>query len=155
MVEEPKAEKEFEEKVIQINRISKKTKGGNKISFSALVVVGDRKGKVGVALAKAKDVVSGIKKAMRLAKKKAIKIPLYKKTIPHELTIKRGAVKLILKPAPEGTGIIAGGAIRELVELAGVENLVSKALGSSNKMNNLYAAFEGLRSLKERPKNET
>ena len=143
-------QREFEEKVIQVNRISKKTKGGNKISFSVLVVVGDRKGKVGVALAKARDVVSGIKKAMRLAKKKAIKIPLYKKTIPHELLVKKGAAKILLKPAPEGTGIIAGGAIRELAELAGIENLVAKILGSNNKINNLYAVFEGLKSLKER-----
>lgn len=147
MAEEPR---EFEEKVIQVNRVSKKTKGGNKIGFSILVVVGNRKGKVGLALAKARDVVSGIKKAMRLAKKRVIEVPLYKKTIPHEVLIKRGAAKVLLKPAPEGTGIIAGGAIRELADLAGVENLVAKVLGSDNKINNLYAAFEGLQSLKER-----
>lgn len=147
MAEEPK---EFEERVIQVNRVSKKTKGGNKISFSILVVVGNRKGKVGLALAKAQDVVSGIKKAIRLAKKRVIEIPLYKKTIPHEVLIKKGAAKVLLKPAPEGTGIIAGGAIRELADLAGVENLVAKVLGSDNKINNLYAVFEGLQSLKER-----
>lgn len=143
-------QKEFEERVIQVNRVSKKTKGGNKIGFSILVVVGNRKGKVGLALAKAQDVVSGIKKAIRLAKKRTIEIPLYKKTIPHEVLIKKGAAKVLLKPAPEGTGIIAGGAIRELADLAGVENLVAKVLGSDNKINNLYAAFEGLQSLKER-----
>lgn len=147
MAEEPK---EFEERVIQVNRVSKKTKGGNKIGFSVLVVVGNRKGKVGLALAKAPDVVSGIKKAIRLAKKRAIEIPLYKKTIPHGIQVKKGAAKVLLKPAPEGTGIIAGGAIRELADLAGVENLVAKVLGSDNKINNLYAAFEGLQSLKER-----
>lgn len=150
MAEEPKTEKEFEEKVIQVNRISKKTKGGNKIGFSILVVVGNRKGKVGVALAKARDVVSGIKKAIRLARKRTIEVPLYKKTIPHEVLIKKGAAKVLLKPAPEGTGIIAGGTIRELVELAGVENLVAKVLGSDNKINNLYAALEGLKRLRRR-----
>jgi len=153
MIEGRRPEKEFEEKVIQVNRISKKTKGGNKISFSVLVVIGNRKGKVGVALAKARDVVSGIKKATRLARKRVIEVPLEKKTIPHEVLIKKGAAKILLKPAPEGTGIIAGGTIRELVELAGVENLVAKILGSDNKINNLYAALEGLKSL--RRKNET
>lgn len=147
---EPRAEREFEEKVIQVNRISKKTKGGNKMSFAVLVVIGNHKGKVGIGMAKAKDVVSGIKKAIRLANKKVITVPLYKKTIPHEVLVKRGATKLILKPAPEGTGIIAGGAIRELVALAGVENLVAKILGSDNKMNNLYATLEALKNLKER-----
>jgi len=140
--------KEFEEKVIQINRISKKTQGGNKIGFSALVVVGDRKGKVGVALGKANDVLSAIKKGVRLAKKKLVKINLRGSTIPHQIKIKFGAAKILMKPAPAGTGIIAGGSVRAVVEAAGIQNIVAKILGSNNKISNVYATFEALKSLK-------
>jgi len=140
--------KEFEEKVIQINRISKKTQGGNKMRFSALVVVGDKKGKVGVALGKANDVLSAIRKGTRLAKKKLFKIPMEGSTISHQIEIKRGAAQILMKPAPIGTGIVAGGSVRSVLEVAGIQNVVAKILGSNNKINNVYATFEALKSLK-------
>lgn len=145
----PAKQKEFEEKVIQINRVSKKTKGGNKMGFTALVVVGDKKGKVGVALGKANDVLSAIKKGIRLAKKSLIRVSLKNKTIPHETMIKFGAARVLLKPAPAGTGVIAGGPVRAVVEVAGIQNIVSKILGSNNKINNVYATFYALKNLKK------
>jgi len=141
-------EKEFEEKVVQVNRVSKKTKGGNRISFSVLTVVGDKKGKVGVGLGKAPDVVSGIKKGLRQAKKGMIEVPIKGTTIPHEIRIKRGAAKILLKPAPPGTGVKAGGAVRVVVEAAGIKDIVSKIMGSNNKINNVYATLEALKQLK-------
>lgn len=143
--------KEFEEKVIQINRVSKKTKGGNKIGFTALVVVGNKKGKAGVALGKANDVVSAIKKGVRLAKKNLIKVNIVRGTIPHRIESKFGAAKVMLKPAPVGTGIIAGGPVRAVVEVVGIVNIVSKILGSNNKINNVFATFEALKNLKSYP----
>lgn len=140
--------KEFEEKVIVINRVSKKTKGGNQIGFNAVVVIGDRKGRVGVALGKAPDVLSAIKKGARLAKRKLVKVPLKETTIPHEVYIKRGAAKVLLKPAPAGTGVIAGGAVRAVVEVAGIKDIVSKILGTNNKLSNVYATIEALKQLK-------
>src|SRR6185295_277754 len=110
------APREFEEKVVQVNRVSKKTKGGNKMSFSALVVIGDKKGRVAVGLGKSKDVASAIRKAVVYAKKHLITVPLVKGTIPHDVFIKHGAAKIMLKPAPEGSGVIAGGAVRSVVE---------------------------------------
>ncbi|MBU3956848.1 30S ribosomal protein S5 [Patescibacteria group bacterium] len=143
-------EKEFEEKVVQVNRVSKKTKGGNRISFSVLTVVGDKKGKVGVGLGKAPDVVSGIKKGLRQAKKGMIEVPIKGTTIPHEIRIKRGAAKILLKPAPPGTGVKAGGAVRVVVEAAGIKDIVSKIMGSNNKINNVYATLEALKQLKSK-----
>jgi small subunit ribosomal protein S5 len=148
MMREQRMPKEFEEKVIQINRISKKTRGGNKIGFSALVVVGDKKAKVGVGLGKANDVLSAIQKGIRLAKRKMIKVPVKGTTIPHRIESKWGAAKILLKPAPTGTGVIAGGAVRAVVEAAGIQNIVSKILGSNNKINNVYATFQALQKLK-------
>ena len=139
---------EFEEKVVQVSRVSKKTKGGNKIGFSVLVVVGDKNGKVGVGLGKGPDVLSSIKKASRRAKKQMFKLPLIEGTIPFPVHIKRGAARLMLKPAPKGTGVIAGGSVRAVVEAAGVHNIVSKIMGSSNKASNVYATFEALRKVK-------
>ena len=138
---------EFIEKIAQINRVSKKTKGGNRISFSVLVVVGDRKGKVGVGLGKALDVSSGIKKAISRARKSMIEVPMKGTTIPHEIRIKKGAARILLKPAPVGTGIIAGGAVRMVVEAAGIRDIVSKILGSNNKASNVYATMEALKKL--------
>ena len=138
---------EFIEKIAQINRVAKKTKGGNRISFSVLVVVGDRKGKVGVGLGKALDVSSGIKKAISRARKSMIEVPMRGTTIPHEIRIKKGAAKILLKPAPVGTGIIAGGAVRMVVEAAGIRDIVSKILGSNNKASNVYATMEALKKL--------
>lgn len=136
---------EFEEKVIQVNRVSKKTAGGNKIGFSVLVVVGDKKGKVGVGLGKAQDVTSAIRKGVSYAKKHMITVPMVKTTIPHEIRIKKGAAKIILKPAPAGTGIRAGGAVRAVVEAVGIKDIVSKILGTDNKVSNVYATFAALK----------
>lgn len=141
-------DKEFSEKVVQIKRVSKKTKGGNKISFSALVVVGDRKGKVGVGFAKAPSVVPAIQKAIRLAKKGLIEVPLIKTTIPHEVLAKFGAAKVLLKPAPSGTGIIAGGSVRVVVEAAGIQNIVAKILGSRSKAGNVWVTIKALKQLR-------
>lgn len=144
----PRGEREFEERVVQVRRVSKKTKGGNRIGFSVLMVVGDKKGRVGVGLGKAPDVRSAIQKGVNYAKKHLLKIPLKKGTIPHQVRIKQGAAKVLLKPAPAGTGIIAGGSLRSVVEVAGIENIVSKILGTRNKLSNVYATMEALRKLR-------
>jgi small subunit ribosomal protein S5 len=138
---------EFQEKVVQISRVSKKTKGGNQSSFSVLVVVGDKKGRVGVALGKAPDVISSIKKAVRKAKKHLITVPMKRKTIPFAIDSKHGAAKIILKPAPAGSGIIAGGAVRAVVEAAGIQDIIGKSLGSSNQANNVHATFKALQEV--------
>ncbi len=139
---------EYEEKVVQVNRVSKKGKGGNKISFSVLVVVGDRKGKVGVGLGGAPDVSAAVKKAVIYAKKHMIQVPMNKTTIPHVVFVKLGAARVMLKPAPAGTGVIAGGPVRAVVETAGIRDIVSKILGTSNKASNVYATMEALKQLK-------
>lgn len=141
---------EFTEKVIQVNRVSKKTTGGNKIGFSVLMVVGDKKGKVGVGLGKAGDVASAIKKGSAYAKKHLIEVPIIKTTIPHEIRLKKGAARIILKPAPPGTGIRAGGAVRSVVEAAGIRDIVSKILGTDNKASNVYATFAALQRFKHK-----
>lgn len=141
---------DFVDKVIQVNRVSKKTTGGNKISFSVLMVAGDKKGHVGIGLGKAGDVASAVRKAASYARKHTIAVPIYNATIPHELRIKMGAAKILLKPAPPGTGIRAGGAVRAVVEAAGIKNIVSKILGTDNKASNVYATFEGLKMLRRR-----
>lgn len=146
---QPKELKEFDEKVIQVNRVSKKTKGGNRIGFSVLIVVGDKKGRVGVGLGKAPDVLSSIKKGVKKAKKHLIRIPLRKTTIPFEVRYKFGAAKVLLKPAPEGTGVIAGGAVRSVVEAAGIRDIVSKILGSDNPASNVYATFGALKLIEK------
>jgi small subunit ribosomal protein S5 len=139
---------QFEEKIVQINRVSKKTKGGNKVRFAALVVVGDKKGKVGVGLGKSADVANAIIKAVASAKSHMIEVVIVNETIPHRIQVKDGAAVVLLKPAPQGTGIIAGGAVRSVVEAAGIRNISSKILGTSNKANNVYATFEALKNLK-------
>lgn len=139
---------EFSEKVIQVNRVSKKTAGGNKIGFSVLIVVGDKKGKVGVGLGKAADVAGAVRKGSAYAKKHMITVPMVKTTIPHEIRIKMGAAKILLKPAPAGTGIRAGGAVRAVVEAAGIRDIVSKILGTDNKASNVYATFAALQRFK-------
>lgn len=136
--------KEFEEKVVQVNRVSKKTKGGNRIGFSVIVVVGDRKGRVGVGLGKARDVASAIRKGISLAKKRLVNVPIVNGTIPHDIFVKRGAAKVMLKPAPEGSGVIAGGAVRVVVEAAGIRNISSKVLGTKNPASNIYATLDAL-----------
>lgn len=139
---------EFEEKIVQVNRVSKKTKGGNKIGFSVLVVVGDKKGRVGVGLGGAPDVASSVRKAVTYAKKHLYTVPMRGRTIPHEVRVKRGAAQVLLKPAPPGTGVIAGGAVRAVVEAAGIRDIVSKILGSKNQASNVYATMEALKSFK-------
>lgn len=135
---------EFEEKIVQVNRVSKKTKGGNKIGFSVLVVVGDRKGRVGAGLGGAPDVSSAVRKASSYAKKHLLTVPLRGTTIPHIVLVKLGAAKVLLKPAPPGTGVIAGGAVRAVVDAAGIRDIVSKILGSKNQASNVYATMKAL-----------
>lgn len=140
--------KEFEEKVVQVNRVSKKTAGGNVIRFSVLVVVGDRKGRVGVGLGQAVEVAGAIRKAVAYAKKHLITVPMKKTTIPHPIFVKVGAAKVLLKPVREGSGVIAGGAVRAVVEAAGIRDISSKILGTDNRANNVYATLEALRRLR-------
>lgn len=140
---------EFAEDVVMINRISKKTQGGNKVSFAALAVVGDKKGRVGAGHGKAADVASAIRKAVSSAKKHLIEVPIVNGTIPFSITVKLKAAKVMLKPAPAGSGIIAGGAVRSIVSAVGVTNISSKVLGSGNKASNVYASLEALRQIAE------
>ena len=137
-------DKEFAEKVIQVSRVSKKTKGGNKIGFSVLMVVGDRKGKVGVGLSKGTDVRSAIRKSIEGAKRKMIVVPLVGTTIPYSVYEKFSAAKILLKPAPPGSGIIAGGPMRVVLEAAGIRDAVGKILGTKNKISNVYATLKAL-----------
>ncbi len=141
-------EKEYDEKVVQVNRVSKKTKGGNNVGFSVLVVVGDKKGKVGVGLGKGKDVLSAIKKGVKKAKKKFITVPTNGTTIPFAVEIKLGAANVILKPAPMGSGIIAGGPVRAVVDAAGIRDISSKIKGTNNQASNVYATFAALKKIR-------
>lgn len=140
---------EFFERVVQVNRVSKKTKGGDKRSLSVLVVVGDKKGKVGVGLGKASEVQTAVRKATNYAKKHLVTIPLKGRTIPHPILVKNGAAKVFLKPAPVGSGVIAGGAVRVVAEAAGIHDIVSKILGTKNQASNVYATLEALSRLKK------
>lgn len=141
--------KEFSETVIQVNRVSKKTKGGNRIGFSVLVVVGDRNGRVGVGLGKAPDVSSAMQKGTAYAKRHLTSVVLKGTTIPHEVRLKLGAASLLIKPAPLGTGVIAGGAVRAVVEAAGIRDIVAKILGTKNQASNVYATLEALKGLRQ------
>jgi len=140
----------FEEKIVQVNRVSKKTKGGNKVGFSVLVVVGNKKGKVGVGLGKGPEISSAIKKGVLLGKKHAIDVPIVNGTIPFDFSIKLGAAKVMLKPAPRGSGVIAGGAVRSVVSACGIENISSKVLGTKNQASNVYATIEALKRMTQR-----
>lgn len=144
-----KEQSEFEEKVIQVSRVTKKTKGGNKMGFSVLMVVGDKKGRVGVGLGKAKDVQAAVKKGIKKAKKRLIKVPMNGTTIPFRISAKLGAGQVMLKPAPKGSGVIAGGPVRAVVEAAGIRDISSKIMGSSNKASSVYATFEALRQIEQ------
>ena len=140
----------FEEKVLYINRCSKVVKGGRKFSFSALILVGDGQGKVGFGFAKANELTDAIRKGGELARKDLITFEMDGTTIPHEICVTHDGAKLLLKPAPEGTGIVAGSKVRSVLELAGVRDVVAKSLGSNNPLNQVRAAFKALTSLRNR-----
>jgi small subunit ribosomal protein S5 len=148
MQREKDMEHEFSEKVVSINRVSKVTKGGKNFRFSVLVVVGNRNGKVGVGTGKAQEIPDAIRKAIEDAKKNLIEVPVINGTIPHEAIGESGAGKVLVKPAVEGTGVIAGGPVRAVLELAGLRNVVSKSLGSNNAKNMVDATIDALKQLK-------
>jgi small subunit ribosomal protein S5 len=140
-------EKQFDERTLHIDRVARVVKGGRRFRFRALVVVGDRKTRVGIGIAKGADVTSAVTKATDVAKKNFITVSLYKGTLPHEAMAKVGGANILIKPASAGTGLIAGGVVRTILEVAGVSNVLSKSLGSSNKANTAYATIEALRKL--------
>ncbi|CAA6815493.1 MAG: SSU ribosomal protein S5p (S2e) [uncultured Aureispira sp.] len=143
-----KSESDMKEKLVALNRVAKVTKGGRTFSFAAIVVVGDGKGTVGHGLGKAREVASAITKAADDAKKSVIRVPVYKGTIPHAQHGKYGAGKVLIKPAADGTGVIAGGAMRAVLEMAGVHNVLAKSLGSSNPHNVIKATIDALSRLR-------
>ena len=144
---EEKPQSEWTERVVQIRRVTKVVKGGKKLSFRAIVIVGNKKGQVGVGCAKASEVIIAIQKAIADGRKNLITVPIFKTTIPHPITGKSGAGAVMLRPAAQGTGIIAGGAVRLVLELAGIENILSKSLGSKSPLNAAYATIEALKNL--------
>ncbi|MFA6250941.1 MAG: 30S ribosomal protein S5 [Candidatus Shapirobacteria bacterium] len=143
----PQPESEFSDKVVEIKRVSKKTKGGNQISFTALVISGDKKSRVGVGLGKAKSVADAIQKSIQKARKSMIVVPIVAGTIPSSVKLKFKGAKILLRPGKTGSGLIAGGPVRSVVELAGVKDMVSKIIGSKNKSVNVWATLKALSAL--------
>ena len=146
--QEAKPESEWKEQVVQISRVTKVVKGGKKLSFRAVVIVGNMKGQVGVGCAKAAEVIIAIQKAIADGRKNLINVPIFKTTIPHPIVGRSGAGKVMLRPASQGTGIIAGGAVRPVLELAGIENILTKSQGSKSPLNAAYATIDALKSLR-------
>ncbi len=143
-------EKEFEEQLVELKRVTRTVAGGKRLSFMAIVLIGDKKGRVGLGIAKAPDVATAINKASQKAKKNIINIPINEKgSVPHWLKAKFKAAEVLIRPAPEGHGITAGGAVRMVLELAGFRNITAKMLGSQNKLNNLRATFKALENIKK------
>jgi len=143
--------KEFKEQVIAIDRVARVVKGGRRFRFRAVAVIGDGRGRVGLGIAKAGDVSSAVDKATKHAKKTLFHVPLQQGTIPHEVTARFAGAVVLLKPAGPGTGVIAGGSVRQIVEAVGISDILSKALGSTNKLNNCYATIAALKQLRPRP----
>lgn len=141
---------EFDQKVVEVKRVTRVVAGGKRMRFRALVVIGDHKGRVGLGLRKGTDVSESVNKAVNAAKKNLVTLPLVNETIPHEMNVKYKSSKLMLKPARPGTGVIAGGAVRSVMELAGIKNVVSKMLGSNNKVNNIKAIFAAFKKMKSK-----
>lgn len=144
--------KEYDEQVIQIDRVTKVVKGGRRLRFRATVCIGNRKGKVGIGLGKSNEVTGAIQKAIAKAKKDLITVPIDGSTIPHDIRIKCKSSDILILPAAPGTGLIAGGTIRKVLELAGIKDVLSKSYGTTNKVNNTKATIEGLKSLRETPR---
>jgi small subunit ribosomal protein S5 len=140
-------EKQFDERTLHVDRVARVVKGGRRFRFRALVVVGDRKNRVGIGISKGADVTAAVTKATEVAKKHMIVVPLYKGTLPHEVEAKVAGAKILIKPASAGTGLIAGGVVRTILEVAGVSNALSKSLGSTNKANTAYATITALQSI--------
>jgi len=142
--------KDFEQKVVEVKRVTRVVAGGKRMRFRALVVIGDKKGKVGIGLSKGADVTEAVQKAVNAAKKTMVSVQIVNDSIPHEVKMKYKSSVIFLKPARPGTGVIAGGAIRSVLDLVGVKNVLSKMLGSSNKVNNVMATYLALTSLRSR-----
>ncbi len=140
-------EKQLEERILNVDRVTRVVKGGRRFRFRVLVVVGDKKGTVGIGVEKGPDVTSAVSKAVEVAKKNTIKVKMYKDTLPHETQAKVSGANILLLPASAGTGLIAGGAVRSILESAGVKDILSKSLGSTNKINIAYATIEALKSV--------
>jgi small subunit ribosomal protein S5 len=146
----PKREKpEYDQKLLDLARVTRVVKGGRRFRFRATLVIGNRKGRVGVGVGKGSDVSDAIKKAFDDAKKHLVNVPIHKNTIPHEIFIKKGSARILLKPAQAGKGIVAGGAVRAVIEFSGIKDIVSKSLGSSNKLSVARATVNALESLKD------